>query len=95
MAGLIVLALIGVVLAWRSDRTRRAATTKRYAGEWEVCDRTERGNTIIGIRRVVDGRETGFIVVAKVSNDDADWLSKIREARAEAAERISTLGADA
>lgn len=93
-AGLIVLALIGVVLAWRADRTRRVTTTKRYAGEWKVFDRAERGTTVVGIRRVEDGRETGLNVVARVANDDPDWIRKVREARAEAAERISTLGAD-
>lgn len=94
MAGLIVLALIGVALAWRADRSRRVATARRYAGEWKVFDRGERGDTVVGIRRVEDGRETGFIVVARVSNGDPDWLRKVREARAEAAERISTLGTD-
>ena len=84
---------LGVALAWRADRSRRTATTKRYAGEWEVCDRSECGSTVVGIRRVGDGRETGFIVVARVPNDDSDWLRKVREAPPEAAERISTLGA--
>lgn len=92
LAALIVLALIGVALTWRADRSRRKATVGRYSGKWEVFERTERGDTVVGIRRLEDGQETGFLVVARISKDDPEWRLKVREAQAEALERISTLG---
>lgn len=93
-AGLVVLALIGVGLAWRAERARRKAASERYAGVWETAEKAEAGVTIVGVRRVSHGRETDFAEVARVPNDDPDWLRKVRDARAEAAERISTLAAD-
>lgn len=93
VAGLIVLALLGVGLAWRAERARRKSASERYAGTWEAAEKTEDGATVVGVRRVAHGVETDFAEVARIPNDDPDWLRKVRDARAEAAERISTLGA--
>ena len=95
VAGLIVLALLGVGLAWRAERVRRKAASARYAGVWEPAEKVVGGATVIGVRRVAHGVETDFAVVARIPNDDPDWIEKVRGARAEAAERISTLGAKA
>lgn len=93
IAGLIVLALLGVGLTWRAQRARHKAASERYAATWEPAEKAEDGFTVIGVRRVAGGVETDFAEVAKIANDDPDWVGKVREARAEAAERISTLGA--
>lgn len=93
IAGLIVLALLGVGLAWRAERARRKAASERYAAAWEPTEKVDGNAIIIGVRRVANGVETDFAEVARIPNDDPDWLRKVREARAEAAERISTLGA--
>lgn len=78
---------------WLPARRKKAEDAAQFQGTWQVAERTTGKYLIIGCRRTLDGRETGWVDVASIPHDDPGWQDRVLTARVEADLRREQLGA--